>query len=40
MRYVLLVCALLTMATAANAAKANTSDDLIREMQKKHAKLW
>ena len=39
-RYVLLVCAPLTMATAANAAKVNTSDDLIRVMQKKHAKSW
>jgi hypothetical protein len=43
MRYFLLICALLTMATAAAAAKdgkVNTSEDLIREMQKKHAKSW
>jgi hypothetical protein len=41
MRYVLLICLLLTMtATAAQASKVKTSEDLIREMQKKHAKSW
>jgi outer membrane lipoprotein-sorting protein len=40
MRYVLLICALLTLSTAAQASKVKTSEDLIREMQKKHAKSW
>ena len=40
MRYVLLICALLTAGTAAQAGKVKTSEDLIREMQKKHAKSW
>ena len=40
MRYVLLICALLTVSTAAQASKVKTSEDLIREMQKKHAKSW
>lgn len=40
MRYFLLICALLAMATAAQASKVKTSEDLIREMQKKHAKSW
>ncbi|MBA2734648.1 MAG: hypothetical protein H0U54_17440 [Acidobacteria bacterium] len=41
MRYFLLICALLTMTTtAAQAGKMKTSEDLIREMQKKHAKSW
>src|SRR5215210_6347393 len=41
MRYALLICLLLTMtATAAQASKVKTSEDLIREMQKKHAKSW
>ncbi|MDT4896904.1 MAG: hypothetical protein QOH25_1981 [Acidobacteriota bacterium] len=40
MRYVLLICALLTISTAAQAGKVKTSEDLIREMQKKHAKSW
>jgi hypothetical protein len=41
MRYVLLICALLTMTTAAaRANKVKTSEDLIREMQKKHSKSW
>jgi hypothetical protein len=41
MRYVLLICALLTMTTAAaRADKVKTSEDLIREMQKKHSKSW
>jgi outer membrane lipoprotein-sorting protein len=40
MRYVLLICALLTMSTVAQASKVKTSEDLIREMQKKHAKSW
>ncbi len=41
MRYFLLICALLTMTTAtARADKVKTSEDLIREMQKKYAKSW
>jgi outer membrane lipoprotein-sorting protein len=41
MRYLLLICALLTMtATTAQASKVKTSEDLIREMQKKYAKSW
>jgi hypothetical protein len=40
MRYVLLICALLTMSATAQASKVKTSEDLIREMQKKHAKSW
>lgn len=41
MRYFLLICALLTMTTAAaQAGKIKTSEDLIREMQKKYAKSW
>jgi hypothetical protein len=41
MRYFLLICALLTMTTAtAHAGKVKTSEDLIREMQKKHGKSW
>lgn len=41
MRYFLLICALLTMTTvAAQANKVKTSEDLIREMQKKYAKSW
>lgn len=40
MRYVLLICALLTMGTVAQASKVKTSEELIREMQKKHAKSW
>src|SRR5215210_5858983 len=41
MRYALLICLLLTMtATAAQASKVKTSEDLIREMQKMHAKSW
>ncbi|HWT03036.1 MAG TPA: hypothetical protein VN256_22490 [Pyrinomonadaceae bacterium] len=41
MRYALLICALLTIAALpARAAKVKTAEDLIREMQKKHAKSW
>jgi hypothetical protein len=40
MRYVLLICALLAAGTAAQASKVKTSEDLIREMQKKHARSW
>ena len=40
MRYVLLICALLAMSATAQASKVKTSEDLIREMQKKHAKSW
>jgi outer membrane lipoprotein-sorting protein len=44
MRYFLLICALVTMttaaATAAGAGKVKTSEDLIQEMQKKYAKSW
>lgn len=45
MRFFLLVCALLLMTTAvvatnAKAGKVKTAEDLIREMQKKHAKSW
>src|SRR5918992_1622526 len=43
MRYVLLICALLTMTTAAATARADkvkTTEDLIREMQKMHSKSW
>lgn len=41
MRYFLLICALLTLSTAAaQAGKVTTSEDLIREMQKKYAKSW
>lgn len=41
MRYFLLICALLAITTAtAQAGKVKTSEDLIREMQKKHAKSW
>jgi outer membrane lipoprotein-sorting protein len=40
MRYVLLICALLAISPAAQAGKVKTSEDLIREMQKKHAKSW
>src|SRR5215213_9449952 len=41
MRYILLICALLTITTTvAQADKVKTSEDLIREMQKKHAKSW
>lgn len=37
MRYVLLICALLTIcALPTRAAKVKTAEDLIREMQKKH----
>jgi hypothetical protein len=41
MRYFLYICALLTITTTfAQAGKVKTSEDLIREMQKKHAKSW
>lgn len=41
MRYFLLICALLTITTATiQGGKVKTSEDLIREMQKKHAKSW
>jgi outer membrane lipoprotein-sorting protein len=41
MRYFLFICALLATTTAfAQAGKVKTSEDLIREMQKKHAKSW
>jgi outer membrane lipoprotein-sorting protein len=41
MRYFLLICALLTITTAAaQAGKVKTTEDLIQEMQKKHAKSW
>jgi hypothetical protein len=41
MRYFLLICALLAITTTvAQADKVKTSEDLIREMQKKHAKSW
>jgi hypothetical protein len=41
MRYFLLICALLAITTvAAQAGKVTTSEDLIKEMQKKHAKSW
>jgi outer membrane lipoprotein-sorting protein len=41
MRYFLLICALLTMTAATvHADKVKTSEDLIREMQKKYAKSW
>lgn len=41
MRYFLLICALLTMTAAtAQASKVKTSEDLLREMQKKYAKSW
>jgi outer membrane lipoprotein-sorting protein len=43
MRYFLLICALLLMTTnaaASGAGKVKTSEDLIREMQKKYAKSW
>jgi outer membrane lipoprotein-sorting protein len=41
MRYFLLICALLTITmTTAQAGKVKTSEDLIREMQKKYAKSW
>jgi outer membrane lipoprotein-sorting protein len=43
MRYFLLICVLLTMTTVAataNPGKVKTSEDLIREMQKKYAKSW
>ena len=41
MRYALLICALLTWsALPARAAKVKTAEDVIRQMQKKHAKSW
>ena len=41
MRYILLICALLAITSdAAQAGKVKTSEDLIREMQKKHARSW
>ncbi|HJU55027.1 MAG TPA: hypothetical protein VJ715_10655 [Pyrinomonadaceae bacterium] len=41
MRYALIICALLSLsALPARAAKVKTAEDLIREMQKKHAKSW
>jgi hypothetical protein len=41
MRYFLLICSLLALTiTHAQAGKVKTSEDLIREMQKKHAKSW
>jgi outer membrane lipoprotein-sorting protein len=42
MRYVLLLCALMVVipASAAQAGKINTAEDLIQAMQKKYAKSW
>jgi outer membrane lipoprotein-sorting protein len=41
MRYVLLLCALLTMlATTASASEIKTSEDLIRAMHDRYAKSW
>jgi outer membrane lipoprotein-sorting protein len=41
MRYVLILCALLTaLATNASASKIKTSEDLIREMHDRYAKSW
>jgi hypothetical protein len=41
MRYFLLICALLATTTVvAQAGKVKTSEDLLREMQKKYAKSW
>src|SRR5688572_21116119 len=40
MRYVILICALLAVTTMPTAARVRTSEDLIREMQKKHARSW
>jgi outer membrane lipoprotein-sorting protein len=41
MRYLLLLCALIvTMPLGAQAAKINTSEDLVQAMQKKYAKSW
>ena len=41
MRYAMLICAVLVFAALpARAAKVKTAEDLIREMQKKHAKNW
>lgn len=40
MRKVLLLCALLVCVSTAQADKITTSEDLVRAMQKKHAKSW